>query len=69
MSKKEGMSKMYKVMFGAFLVGAIITVFGTGIKQRIMGLGFILVGLIIAAILQFVMGEDVIRFRKPKQMK
>ncbi len=69
MSKAEGKHKLYAIMYGFFAIGAVALVLGGGFKTRMYGLGFIVIGLIIALILQFVLGEDVIRFRKPKIMK
>jgi len=53
-------------MGGAILVGLMVIFFAPG--QRWVGFSLLGVGIVIALILQFLFGEDVIRFRKPKKM-
>jgi len=67
MSMKEVKNTLKLAMGGFFLFGAFMLVLAKGF--RLWGLGFIVISILIALFLQFVLGEDVIRIRKPKQMK
>ncbi len=54
-------------MGGFLLFGAIIVFLAPG--SRTIGFYFLGIGVLIGIILQFFFGEDVIRWRKIKQMK
>lgn len=69
MTMKEVKDKMKLTMGGAFMVGALALFFVEGSLRWKIGFGFIGFGLVLAFILQFILGEDIIRFRKPKKME
>ena len=67
MARKEVIERLYQAMGGFLLFGAVIVFLAP--QSRKIGFSFLAVGILIGTILQFFLGEDVIRWRKIKEMK